>query len=305
MKTSIPQYTHLVLSGGGMCGIVYIGIYRLFKQYDVLKSIHYITGTSIGSLFGFLFGMDIEYTYLETLFTDILCIDSPIVEFDPNNIFKLCSKNGVFSTERFRKNIVMCIQHKFGIDDITFSEYIRRTGVDLHVHTTCLNTYSFKDLCNDTYPDMSVVTAILASMSVPFLFEPVIYNGLVLVDGGCCANMQIYDILESPYNKVLQIYLSTDKTFTEDALRNDFMVYSSAVMLTMITAHSRRLIQDNKNKADILVICNNPLSFMKANFKNNLFYTTIDKSEFEESLLFGYVQVDNFFKSKGYFSKIS
>lgn len=300
MMKKIPPYTHLILSGGGMCGMVYIGIYRLFQQYDVLKNIHYITGTSIGSLFGFLFGMNIEYEYIESIFTSTLCVDNETTQFNPNHIFKLYKNNGLYSTERFRESITKCLNHKYGKDDITFSEYIKLTGIDIHIHATCLNTYSFIDLCNDTYPEMSVITAILASMSVPFLFEPVIYKNLVLVDGGCCANMQIYDILKNPYNKVLNIYLSTDTPFTKELLLSNFSIYSSAVMLTMITSHTKKILLENKDKMDIFEMSKNPISFMSVVFKNNFVYATLQKGELDECIIFGYSQMHDFFQSKGY-----
>lgn len=303
--SKIPSYTHLILSGGGMCGMVYIGIYRLFQQYNVLKNVHYITGTSIGSLFAFLFGMNIEYEYIEKVFTSTLCVDNATTKFDPNNIFQLYKKNGLYSTERFRASITKFLKHKYGVDDITFAEYIKLTGIDIHIHATCLNTYSFIDLCNDKYPEMSVITAMLASMSVPFFFEPVIYKDLVLVDGGCCANMQLYDILKNPYNKILNIYLTTETPFTKDTLCSSFMAYSSAVMLTLITSHTKKLIVENKEKMDILELCENPLSFMNIEFKDSFIYATLEKCEFEECIIFGYTQMHNFFESKGYLSQTS
>jgi predicted acylesterase/phospholipase RssA len=40
-----------MLSGGGTYGYVYIGIYRFLKEYNLLKDIKYMYGTSIGSPF--------------------------------------------------------------------------------------------------------------------------------------------------------------------------------------------------------------------------------------------------------------
>lgn len=296
----IPKYTHIVLSGGGLSGIVYIGIYRLLKQYEVIKNVRYITGTSIGAFFAFIFCLDIDYEYIEEIFASSLCVDNPIVEFNPNNIFQLCSKNGMFRTEKFRNSIVKILKNKHNIEDITFSEYIRLTGIDIHIQTTCLNTYSSIDLCNDTFPEMSVITAVLASMSIPFIFEPVIYKEMVLVDGGCCANMNIYDILQCNYNKVLQIYLSTERIFTESELTGDFFAYTTAVMLTMLSSHTKKLVNENKDKFDILEITKSPLSFAKADFRDNIIYTTLKKSELDESIIFGYVELHQFFSSKGY-----
>ena len=36
MNAGIP-YTHIVLSGGGMTGLAYIGVYRYLIQYNLFK----------------------------------------------------------------------------------------------------------------------------------------------------------------------------------------------------------------------------------------------------------------------------
>ncbi len=306
----LPYYTHLILGGGGLSGLVYIGIYRFFIEHNILKNIHYISGTSIGALFAFFIGFNIEYDYMEDVFMGRnehincgFCYKNDITEYNPNNILRIHSNMGMYSTERFRKYIVNFLKDKHNMEDITFSEYIKLTGIDIHIHTTSLNTYSSLDLCNDDFPEMSVVTAILASMSVPYLFEPVIYKDYVLVDGGCCANLQIYSISKNPSNKVLYITIGTDNTFTKEILTTNIMVYSESIMLTMITSHTKKIIEDYKTKIDILEIYKNPIPFMQLDFKDNMFYSLVEKAQLEESIVYGYQVIYEFFISKHYFEQ--
>mgnify|MGYP003344579892 CR=1 FL=1 len=53
-------FTHLVLSGGGLSGLLYLGSLRYLQQekYDV--QIKHIAGTSIGAFFGTAFGLGIS-----------------------------------------------------------------------------------------------------------------------------------------------------------------------------------------------------------------------------------------------------
>ena len=105
MKT---KFSHLILSGGGLSGLVYIGIYRFFKEHNILKDVHYMTGTSIGALFVFLFGLNIDYDKLEGLYIgkEGVCQKSAMVEFNPCNLLNLRANSGLYKTERFRPYIV-------------------------------------------------------------------------------------------------------------------------------------------------------------------------------------------------------
>ena len=296
------KFSHLILGGGGLSGLVYIGVYRFFKEHEVLKDVHYMTGTSIGALFVFLFGLNIDYDKLEGVFmgNEGVCHKSALVEFNPCNLLNLRANSGIYTTERFRPYIVDFLKDKYDIEDITFSEYIKLTGVDIHISTTCLNTHSHLDLCNDAFPDMSVITAVLASMSVPIIFQPVIYKDMVLVDGGCCANLEMYNVVKNKSNRVLYISLGTDVTFTNERLQNDITLYGLSVMLAMITSHTKKFIEDYKNKIDILQINNIPISFLQGFFENNMFYSIIEEKLLEECIIFGYKQLYNFFELKGF-----
>jgi NTE family protein len=292
------KFTHLILSGGGLSGLVYIGVYRFLKEYNLLKDIHYMTGTSIGALFVFLFGLNVEYERIENFFigNEGITTKTNLVGFNINNIFKF--KNGLYSTERFRKYMVSFLDD---MEDITFNEYMKRTGVDLHISVACLNTHSHLDLSNENYPDMSVITAILASMSIPIIFEPVIYNDLVLVDGGCCANLEICNIVKNISNKVLYISLISLKNFTKTELQNNLMLYGVSIMITMLSSHSKKIIEDYKDKMDIIdMMESNPVPFLQGQLDGNMFYTVIEKKQLEECIIHGYKEIHNYFTLKNY-----
>ena len=300
MKT---KFSHLIMTGGGLSGLVYIGIYRFFKEHEVLKDIHYMAGTSIGAFFIFLFGLNIDYDKIENMCmgSEGLCHKSSLVEFNPCNLLNIRTNRGLYKTERFKPCLVDFLKEKYDIEDISFSEYIKLTGVDIHISATCLNTHSHLDLCNDTFPDMSVLTAILASMSVPVLFEPVIYNDLMLVDGGCSDNLDIYNVVKNKLNKALYISLEPDSTFTNEQLQNNLMLYGLSVMLSLIkSSHTTKIIDDFKNQIDIIKINNIPIQFLQGVFENNMFYTVIEKKILEECIIFGYKKMYSFFELKRY-----
>jgi predicted acylesterase/phospholipase RssA len=297
------KFSHLILTGGGLGGMAYIGIYRFFKEHNILKDVHYMTGISIGALFVFLFGLNIDYDKIENMFMckEGVCYKSALVEFNPANLLNIRANNGLYTTERFRPFIVAFLKDKYDIEDITFSEYIKLTGVDIHISSTCLNTHSHLDLCNDTFPEMSVITAILASMSIPVAFQPVIYKDMILVDGGCCDNLDIYNVVKNKLNKALYISLEPDITFTNEQLQNNFMLYGLSIMLSMITSsHTKKIIEDYKDQIDIIHLQKNPIQFIQGVFENDMFYAVIEKKQLEECIIFGYKYIHSHFELKSY-----
>lgn len=64
-------YTNIVLEGGGIRGISYVGALRAFEEYGYYASGRYkflnVTGTSVGCLFGLLIALDISPTDLNSL----------------------------------------------------------------------------------------------------------------------------------------------------------------------------------------------------------------------------------------------
>ena len=55
-------YTHLVLSGGGMSGLVYLGALKYLRESGYDKNILHVAGASIGALFAtaFVLGISME-----------------------------------------------------------------------------------------------------------------------------------------------------------------------------------------------------------------------------------------------------
>ena len=55
---------HLVLSGGGLLGISYIGLIKYFEEKDYIKNIQSITGCSAGAIFGSLLSIQMAISII-------------------------------------------------------------------------------------------------------------------------------------------------------------------------------------------------------------------------------------------------
>jgi predicted acylesterase/phospholipase RssA len=93
---------------------------------------------------------------------------------------------------------------------------LKRTGKDLHINAVCINTGENVDFCNDHFPDMSVLTAIDASMSIPFILQPILYKDKLYIDGGTSNNLPLHMLPSLPGHKCLAVNLTieTRRTYT-------------------------------------------------------------------------------------------
>ena len=188
----------LCLGGGGIKALTYLGAlnYLEKKEYIDVSKIKTFSGTSAGSIVLFL--LNIGFTVKE-LIDFALQFDFSKFEPDINcNIF--LGKYGIDTGEKIMTAIQTFLNEKYNRKDITFIELYEKTNIELNVVTTNY-TQSKCEIFNykDT-PDISVLLAIRMSISVPFFFTPVEYNGCYYVDGGLTKNFPLSDF--SPDNSL-------------------------------------------------------------------------------------------------------
>ena len=171
----------LVLSSGGNRGIMYGGVVRFLERNGTLQKIHTFVGSSIGALFATL--LAIGYTSAEidnVIMTNNLKDMLPTDEFEITNMLY---KFALYSHNNMEKLVRKLVSDKLELPNITFAQLYKFFKVTLVVTACCLNTSQTEYFSRQTAPDMSVVTAVCMSMTIPFLFEPYLMDGFHYVDG--------------------------------------------------------------------------------------------------------------------------
>lgn len=288
----LPTYTHLMLSGGGYLGYVYIGVYRFLKEHAMLRSVKYLYGTSIGSFFAFLFGLDLPYECMEELFMPGgLLVDKAFHTYDPANIITLPKDFGIFSTKRITNALRTVLQEFFNRSDITFREYLKKTGKDLHVNATCLEDNSSIDFCNETHPDMSVLLAIEASSAIPFVFKPIILENKHYVDGATMNNLPLHFVPDKVGNKCLAFKIEMIAKCTKI---NSLFEYALQVMCTVTNSSYHLELQHSK--ADIVSMYNIPIPtcpmYVTDTNKYHIYYS---KEDVDKAIYYAYETTYKFF----------
>ena len=182
-------YDTICLSGGGIKGFSFIGAleYLHNKSYIDLNKINNWVGTSVGSIMSYLltlgytiqeiidFILDFNFKSLES---DI-SIDSLLVSFGVNNGIKFIILMSSF------------LKEKFNCEDINFLDHYKLTNKKLTIIGTNYSKGKEVAFNYETCPTMSVLTAIRISISVPIIFEPVLFNDDYYVDGGLTNNFPL------------------------------------------------------------------------------------------------------------------
>ena len=168
----------LFIGGGGFDGFTFLGALEYIHKNNLLDLKRFY-GCSIGSLLGLMY---ISGKTPTEILNYLLLIDSKeIIRLDIRNI---SITNSIFDSSALDTLIN-------GIDypsETTLGDVYEKSGVHVNIFVTNVTLNEYQNLNSIDNPDMQLKDAIKASMSIPFLFPPVIINNNTYIDG-CCKNL--------------------------------------------------------------------------------------------------------------------
>ena len=188
---SKSKIEHLVLSGGGLLGISYIGIFKYCEENNIFTNIKRITGCSAGAIFGSLLAIGYTTTELDTIIKTMIFKD--YLKINVDSILNFINTKGFESGKKLNIFIKKCIKDKTGDENITFSQIKEKYNIKLQIGVTNLTKSKFELLNIDTSPDLPIEQAISASIAIPFIFEPIIIGNDIYCDGGLLDNLPIHE----------------------------------------------------------------------------------------------------------------
>ena len=175
---------NLILSGGGPSGVAYAGILKALTDYNILKrdELNEIITTSVGIIFAILYLLDytilqIEKIVLETDLTKLLNTDD--LEIDD-----LLVKFGLFSNQQIGDSISSFIRHKCDKNDLTLKELYDLSSIKLTVKVYNVDRGKTEYFEYKNTPDISLIKLSMMTTAIPYLFQPVEFEGDLYVDGG-------------------------------------------------------------------------------------------------------------------------
>ena len=201
-KQNTKHKSILVLSGGGVKGVVHLGVIDELIHREIFKYFDTFACTSVGALIGVL--ITCGYSPKDVIkLLSMLGVD----KLKSPQIQNLLTEFGFDSGDRFILVLKKIVEAKGFNADFTFKDHYRKTNKKLIITGTCINDKKVYYFSVDTFPHMPVLTAARISMSVPGYFTPVSYEGKLFLDGGCIDNYPIR-LFADKLDKVLGVYIA-------------------------------------------------------------------------------------------------
>ena len=104
-----------------------------------------------------------------------------LINTDSLNLSDLYMKNGFLNYNFVKEAMYPLLEAKNLSKNITLLEFYKYNNIDIHLYTTCIKKGGFKkiDLSYKTHPNLLLIKALNMSLSIPILFEPVMYKKIL------------------------------------------------------------------------------------------------------------------------------
>jgi len=181
----------VALGAGGAKGLSHIAFLQALDELGVRPAV--IAGSSIGAVIGGFYAAGVSGARLEKLVKEIGFRDLYKIVLD----FSILSNSAIFTGK--------------GVEDFLSREIPARTFEEVEIPLKVVAT-NFWDRRPVVFERGNLITAIRASMALPAVFEPVLLNDMVLVDGGA-VNPLPYDLIREECDLTIAIDVSGEKTY--------------------------------------------------------------------------------------------
>ncbi len=240
----------LALSGGGSRALSQIGVLKALEEKGIPSEI--IVGTSMGSIIGGLYAAGYEISQLDSIVinTDWQYFLSSDRETGRRDLFvdqKVTEDKAVFTLRLEGFNPVLPTSINSGQK---LSNFLNLLVFQAPVHVK--NNFNelekiFKAVCTNLIDGEAVVIdsgslslAMRASSSVTFLLSPVLWDTLLLVDGGLVANIPVNLTKEFGSDYVIAVN-TTSGLYTEDYLDRPWYMADQIISIPMKQLNQKQL----------------------------------------------------------------
>lgn len=241
----------LVLSGGGAKGLAHIGALKVIEESGI--RIDYIGGTSMGAIIGGLYAAGYTPDQLDSIFSKTnfnILIQDKIPRKSksfyekqesekyalnlPFDNFKLGLPTGLSKGQNLYNLLSKLTSHVSEIDD--FSE--------LPIPFFCISTNV--ETGEEIILDKGYLArAIMASGALPSVFNPVVIDDVIMIDGGVVNNYPVKEVR----NKGMDIIIGVD---VQDTLKTRDELQSAYKILTQINNFSFiKSMREKKGLTDV------------------------------------------------------
>ena len=271
---NLSNFDNLVLSSGGMSGIIMIGCLHYLYSNNMISNIKNFVGCSAGAIISLL--LLVGYTPFE-LNQEIIEIDGE-KEFMNIDIQNLITNIGLVDNGKLLNIFSSLIEKKLGFIP-TLKELYEMTEKTLTISSFNYTSFSLEYINHLTHPNLSCVVAATSSCLVPFLFTPIDINDQKYIDGGVVEPFPINYCKKNYTGKTLGVVILNPPEEDKYSLLN--YVMSLIFMTTNI----------KKNKDYLKYLNDENTTIIKLTHKNTGMKFTMDKTTKLKLFSFGHKQI--------------
>lgn len=269
----------LVLGGGGAKGATEVGVLKVLEEAGI--PIDYIAGTSIGAIVGGLYAIGYDAADLDSLYRnqDWLFLLSDQVRRESKTFLSKEEKEKYLIHVPLSKEKKVALPTGYVTGQNIVNLFSKLTVGYHQVDDFSTLPIPFRCVTVDLVEGQEVVLssgslpmAMRASMSIPGVFAPVEWDGMMLVDGGALNNLPVDVVREMGADIVICVDLSTGWKKKEE------LKSASAVFDQLVGIMGQIKYRKNKTEADIYI--NPPLKgYTAASFQPEAIDTMLVRGE--------------------------
>lgn len=270
----------LILSGGGSAGILYAGVLKALDELNILKKIKIMVGVSAGTLYTCMYLMGYTTSeivkFAETFDSSKL---TAIKNFESLSFDKIFTLYGLDNGESFIKVFIKIAKQKNIDPNTTLLEFYKLNKVKFVIGVTNIDTLEEEYFSYDSTPNIKLLDAIRATVSIPIYFTPHKINDKLYVDGGCTNNFPT-NYTEINKNKTIAIMISNP---INKSINNNFINYFLNILKSMSLGWRNSLLRGGDNYNYIIIDSN----------VTNIFNFSVELNEKKRLIKLGYDSIKN------------
>ena len=180
-------FDELIISSGGVKGYLMFGALKELNEHHPLQKFTHYTGASMGSLLSALLAIGCTIEEMEAILVEIEWFD-----FFDIKIRHFLEEMGFIDTFDLQKYFKAVLSYKNLSPNMTFQELYEQTGKVLTIGVTNVSKRRDEFHYYKTTPNMSIIQSMIMSISIPFVFKPIRYEGSLYSDGGIMNHFPYY-----------------------------------------------------------------------------------------------------------------
>jgi len=299
----MKKITHIVFSGNALKSLCLCGMLRYIYCYNLDLNIRDVSATSMGAFFALAFALKIPIEDLEDIIYNT-CNNIDNSRLYPHLIIDFMNNYGFTSSLNYLLEIKKYVKKVYDMDDMTFLELSKKTGINIYVSTTRVNDGFNKIFnVNDT-PDVSVFDAVSASMCLPIIAKPVMIDGIYYIDGFLSNNFpcEVFSNINKDNILGVAVYLDEEnyinKTDKNDIDMSFFEYYFNLLFILYKNTDKYTHLNKILSHPDCLLIRKSQVkSIFTPNITDEYIDLSIDKELVDNLFLQGFKVLHDYMES--------